>query len=158
MINKLPQSFNEFAGPLAQGVIDQFCSSSLFVTPLYPPGDPRPPLPAGLGFLGPPPDPAKGPRRHGFCIRTLLISTFFNLVQIMKNNEKRRKVTQQAGQKMHPDSSRSQGAVSLPIHSLTWGRCFPSAVKVRPIAGLKVCLKSMSSSQVVQSLLVKACA
>ena len=48
-ITKLNPSQCQFAGPLAQGVIEGSCSSSLFVTPLYPPGVPRPPFLAGLG-------------------------------------------------------------------------------------------------------------
>ena len=56
--------------------------------PFIPPGTLGPRSRPARAPPGPPPDPAKGPRRHGFCTRSLLISTFFNLVQIMKSNEK----------------------------------------------------------------------
>jgi hypothetical protein len=58
-----------------------------FVLVSYPPLSPRGPSAPVPGPPGPPLDPVEGPRRHGFCTRSLLISTFFNLVQIIRNNE-----------------------------------------------------------------------
>ena len=43
------QSHRKVAGPTAQGVMDQFCSPSLFVTPLNPPGVLSAPVPSLLG-------------------------------------------------------------------------------------------------------------
>ena len=76
---------NEFAGPLAQGVIDQFCSSSLFVTPLYPPRDPRPPLSAGLGPTRAPLGSGQGSPETWF-LHTVLAN--INIFKFGADNEK----------------------------------------------------------------------
>ena len=75
----------KFARPLAQGVIDQSCSSSLFVIPPLSPRGPSAPVPGPLGRSL---DLLKGPGGHGFCTRSVLISTFLTLAQIMKNMKK----------------------------------------------------------------------
>ena len=54
-----------FAGPLAQGVIEGSCSSSLFVTPFIPPGTLGPRSRPARAPFGPPPDPVEALRSPG---------------------------------------------------------------------------------------------